>query len=172
MQHALRFHLEERTRREDPARYTRLSERLEEILRELSGRFEEQIEEFGSLIEQARQEDEEDPALAGLSLMEKRMYRLLDQLLDDNPGIRRPIPNVRSLVGPVCEVAKQVMRRASYQGLHQDRSVLASYIQDQLMEGGLRTATQDLVPLRNIAEQVMTFAAENRSLFLASAGGR
>jgi hypothetical protein len=38
MGHALRFHLEERTKREDPAKYERLFKRLEEILRTMPGR--------------------------------------------------------------------------------------------------------------------------------------
>ncbi|MET7538040.1 hypothetical protein [Streptomyces sp. NPDC005507] len=53
MGHALRFHLEEGKKREDPAKYERLSTRLEEILRTMPGRFEEQIKEFGPLFEEA-----------------------------------------------------------------------------------------------------------------------
>jgi len=171
MGHALRFHLEERVRREDPGRYTRLSKRLEEILRELAGRFEEQIQEFGSLIEQARQEDEEDPALVGLSPVERRMYRLLDQLLDETSGVLRPAPDARLLVGPVCDTAAQVMVKVSYLGLHQDLDALANSIHAQLVRGGLRPATADWAPVRNIAERLTAYAADNRPLFLARLRG-
>ncbi|MGY3056009.1 type I restriction enzyme R subunit [Streptomyces sp. TE3672] len=171
MGHALRFHLEERVKREDPEKYTRLSERLEEILRELAGRFEDQIEEFGPLIEQARQEDEEDPALAGLSPLEQKVYRLLDQLLDENPDVVRGAEDTRPLVGVVCDTAAQTMTKASYQGQHQDLDGLAKSIQNQLIKGGLRPATTDWKPLQGIAQRLAAYAASNRGQFLARARG-
>ncbi|MGW7364148.1 type I restriction endonuclease subunit R [Streptomyces sp. NPDC054841] len=171
MGHALRFHLEERVKREDPEKYARLSQRLEEVLRELSGRFEEQIEEFGSLIEKARQEDGEDPALAGFSPLEQKVYRLLDQLLDENPGVVRGTEDTRPLVGAVCDTAAQTMAKASYQGQHQDLTVLANSIQTQLIRGGLRPAATDWAPLGSVAQRLAAFASDNRRQFLARAQG-
>lgn len=173
MGHALRFHLEERVRREDPEKYTRLSERLEEILREFPGRFQEQIIEFGPLIEQARQQqtDSDDPALAGLSPLEQMAYRLVNQLLDETRDVLRLNPDVRSLVGPVCDAASQVMSKTSYQGLHQDLNTLADSIENQLISGGLRPTTADWTPVRKIAERAAAWAANNRPLLLARARG-
>ncbi|WP_406738458.1 type I restriction endonuclease [Streptomyces sp. NBC_00853] len=167
MGHALRFHLEERIKREDPEKYTRLSERLEEILRDLPGRFEDQIKEFGPLFEQARQEDEVDPALAGLSPLEQKVYRLLDKLLEDNPGVVRKEPDTRPLVGAVCDMAARTMGKASYQGQHQDLSALAKIIHAQLLQGGLRPAATDWAPLNGIAQGLAVYAADNRQQFLA-----
>ncbi|MFG2137230.1 type I restriction endonuclease subunit R [Streptomyces sp. NPDC048650] len=171
MGHALRFHLEERVKREDPERYERLSQRLEEILRDLPGRFEEQIEQFGKLIEQARQEDEEDPALAGLGPLEQKVYRLLAQLLEDNTGVTRGGQDARPLVGAVCDSAARTMGSASYQGQHQDLNTLANGIQMQLIQGGLRPAVADWAPLQSIAQRLAAYAEDNRQQFLRRARG-
>ncbi|MER7791656.1 type I restriction endonuclease [Streptomyces sp. NPDC097640] len=171
MGHALRFHLEERVRREDPEKYTRLSGRLEEILRELAGRFEEQVREFGELIEQARQEEEEDPALAGLSPLEQRVYRLLGQLLEDNPGVVRKEQDARPLIEALCDTAAETMAKASYQGQHQDLDTLANSIQTQLIKGGLLPTATDWAPLRDIAQRLAVYAAQHRSQFLRRSRG-
>ncbi|GAB2773023.1 HsdR family type I site-specific deoxyribonuclease [Streptomyces daliensis] len=168
MGHALRFHLEERVKREDPEKYARLSERLEEILRELPERFEEQIAEFGTLIDEARQEDEGDPALAGLSPLEQRVYRLLDQLLEENPGIVRKQQDARRLVVAVCDTATQTMAKASYQGQHQDISALANSIQNQLLKGGVQPSTStDWASLQGMAQRLAAHAADNRRQFIS-----
>ncbi|MFD5063638.1 MULTISPECIES: type I restriction endonuclease subunit R [unclassified Streptomyces] len=172
MGHALRFHLEERVRREDPERYERLSQRLEEILRDLPGRFEDQIAQFGELIDQARQEDEEDPALVGLGPLEQKVYRLLDQLLTDNPGVRWAADHdARPLVGEVCDVAATTMASVSYQGQHQDLNTLAGRINKQLVHGGIRPVAGDWAPLRSIAQRLAAYAQDNRQQFLRWARG-
>ncbi|MEU5479261.1 type I restriction endonuclease subunit R [Streptomyces mirabilis] len=172
MGHALRFHLEERTKREDPAKYERLSKRLEEILRTMPGRFEEQIEEFGPLIEEARQEQEEAPELAGLTPLEQRVYRLVEQILEDTPGIRLAgSGDVRQLTGKVCDAATQVMARASYQGQHQDISMLAGDLHEVLLSGGVRPVGADWTPLENAAERLASFAQDNLRQFRGRARG-
>ncbi|WP_434589747.1 type I restriction endonuclease subunit R [Streptomyces sp. A5-4] len=172
MGHALRFHLEERVKREDPEKYARISERLEEILRELPGRFDEQITEFGTLIEKARMEDEEDPALAGLSPLEQRVYRLLDQLLQENPGVVRKQQDARPLVVAVCDTASETMAKAAYQGQHQDVSALANSIQNQLLKGGVQPSTSTDWPLlQGIAQRLAAHAADNRRQFRSRARG-
>ncbi|MGV9989857.1 type I restriction endonuclease subunit R [Streptomyces sp. NPDC003374] len=172
MGHALRFHLEERTKREDPAKYERLSKRLEEILRTMPGRFEEQIQEFGPLIEEARQEQEESPELAGLTPLEQRVYRLVEQILQDTPGIRLADgADVRQLTGKVCDVATQVMARASYQGQHQDISMLAGDLHEVLLRGGVRPVGADWAPMDSAAERLASFAQDNLRQFRARARG-
>ncbi|CAM5584874.1 type I restriction endonuclease subunit R [Streptomyces canus] len=173
MGHALRFHLEERTKREDPAKYDRLSKRLEEILRTMPGRFEEQIEEFGPLIEEARQEQEEAPELAGLTPLEQKVYRLVEQILEDTPGIRlADSGDVRQLTGKVCDVATRAMARASYQGQHQDISMLAGELHEVLLSGGVRPVVgADWAPLDNAAERLASFAQDNLRQFRGRARG-
>ncbi|NDK29284.1 type I restriction endonuclease subunit R [Streptomyces sp. TR1341] len=173
MGHALRFHLEERTKREDPAKYERLSKRLEEILRTMPGRFEEQMEAFGPLIEEARQEQEESPELAGLTPLEQRVYRLVEQILEDTPGIRLVGGgDVRRLTGKVCDVATGIMARASYQGQHQDISMLAGDLQDALLNNGVRPVGGDWASLENVAERLASFAQDNLRQFRSRARGQ
>ncbi|MFJ5529163.1 type I restriction endonuclease subunit R [Streptomyces sp. NPDC093261] len=171
MGHALRFHLEERVKREDPEKYARLSERLEEILRQMPGRFEEQVEEFEKLIEQALQEEEEDPALAGLSPLEQRVHRLLGQLLEENPEVQSGGEDLRPLVVSVCDTASSVMSKASYQGQHQDINQLANGIQNQLIRGGLRPTSADWGPVTGMAQRLAAYAENNRQQFLSRARG-
>ncbi|MGK3938029.1 DEAD/DEAH box helicase family protein [Streptomyces caeruleatus] len=172
MGHALRFHLEERTKREDPAKYERLSKRLEEILRTMPGRFEEQIEEFGPLIEEARQEQEEAPELAGLTPLEQRAYRLVEQILEDTPGIRLADGgDIRWLTGKVCDMATGVMARASYQGQHQDINALAGDLQDVLLSGQVRPVNGDWASLENAAQRLASFAQDNLRQFRSRARG-
>jgi type I restriction enzyme R subunit len=172
MGHALRFHLEERVRTEDPEKYDRLSKRLEEILRELPGRFEEQIDQLGELIEKAQQEtaEEEDPVLAGLSPLEQQVYRRLDQLLQESPGVRRVELDPGEIAGAVCDAAAKTMAKAAYQGQSQDLSELANGIQMQLIRAGLQPVGE-WAPLADIAEDLAAFAASNRSRFLARLRG-
>ncbi|MFF7138032.1 type I restriction endonuclease subunit R [Streptomyces sp. NPDC008196] len=172
MGHALRFHLEERTKREDPAKYERLSKRLEEILRTMPGRFEEQIEEFGPLIQEARQEQEEAPELAGLTPLEQRAYRLVEQILEDTPGIRLADGgDIRRLTGKVCDMATGVMARASYQGQHQDINALAGDLQDVLLSGHVRPVKGDWASLENAAQRLASFAQDNLRQFRSRARG-
>ncbi|MFC5956580.1 type I restriction endonuclease subunit R [Streptomyces pratens] len=172
MGHALRFHLEERTKREDPAKYERLSKRLEEILRTMPGRFEEQIEEFGPLIEEARKEQEESPELAGLTPLEQRAYRLVEQILEDTPGISLADGgDIRRLTDKVCAMATRTMARASYQGQHQDISALAGDLQDVLLSGHVRPVKGDWVSLENAAERLASFAQDNLRQFRNRARG-
>ncbi|WJY50534.1 type I restriction endonuclease [Streptomyces chengbuensis] len=171
MGHALRFHLEERVKREDPEKYVRLSERLQEILREMPGRFEEQIEAFGPLFEQARQEDEEDPRFAGLSPLEQRLYRLLDREAGENPDIDTSAADLRSVVGTVCDTAAHTMAKAAYQGQHQDLALLADKIRMDLVKGRLRPVGAEWTALRDLAERLAAYAAQNRASFLARLRG-
>ncbi|WP_367124583.1 type I restriction endonuclease subunit R [Streptomyces phytohabitans] len=167
MGHALRFHLEERVKWEDPEKYDRLSKRLEEILRELPERFDEQIAEFGPLIEEARQEDEEDPALAGLSPLEQRVHRLFEQLLEENPGVVRRELDSRPLVVALCDTATEIMAKAAYQGQHQDINALAGSMHTQLLKGGVQPLTgADWPLLHDIAQRLATHAEANRRQFV------
>lgn len=172
MGHALRFHLEERTKREDPAKYERLSKRLEEILHTMPGRFEEQMEAFGPLIQEARQEQEESPELAGLTPLEQRAYRFVEQILEDTPGIvLAGDGDVGRLTGTVCDVATRVVSKVSYQGQHQDIGMLAGDLQEVLLSGGVRPVGGDWASLENAAERLATFAQNNVRQFRSRARG-
>lgn len=81
-EHALRYHLEQRVRTERPAEYKRLSEALEEVLREAEGRWEEITERLAPLIAEARRQQETDPGVAGLRPTERLLHSELDARLN------------------------------------------------------------------------------------------
>lgn len=100
------------------------------------------------------------------------MYRLLDQLLTDDPGIGwADGQDARPLVGDVCDVAASTMSSVSYQGQHQDLNTLAHGINTQLVRGGVRPAAGDWAPLRSVAQRLAAYAQDNRQQFLRRARG-
>ncbi|MFC9271802.1 type I restriction endonuclease subunit R [Streptomyces zhihengii] len=170
MGHALRFHLEERIKREDPEKYTRLSQRLEEILREMPGRFDDQIREFGPLFEEARRQSEDDPKFAGLTPLEQVVYRLLERETEDNPGVDTSDADFRAIVGAVCDTAAETMTKASYQRQDQDVTLLAGRLEMVLLQGRVRPAGSDWGALRALAQGLAAHANANLERFRARRG--
>jgi type I restriction enzyme R subunit len=115
---ALRYHLQERERRERPEVYRRLSEALEDVLSEFDGQWEEIRRRLGPFIDEARRQEEADPAVAGLSGVERLLYA---QLSD---GLRRE-------GGPFAEtdVSQDLLRVLSVElcGTITGRVALASF---------------------------------------------
>ncbi|MES9806658.1 type I restriction endonuclease subunit R [Streptomyces cinereoruber] len=171
MGHALRFHLEERVKREDPEKYARLSQRLEEILREMPGRFEDQIQEFGPLFEQVRREAEEDPRLAGLTRLEQVMYRLLDRDAVENPDIDTSGADLRAVAAAVCETAARTMGKKSYQGQDQDITLLAGEIETTLLDHGMLPGDSGWDPFSALAQGLAAHANANQDSFRARLRG-
>ena len=171
MGHALRFHLEERVKREDPEKYTRLSERLEEILRDMPGRFDDQIREFGPLFDEVRRRSEEDPRFAGLTPLEQVVYRLLERDTEDNPGVDTSEADLRAVVGAVCDAAAETMTKASYQRQEQDVTLLAGRIEMVLLQGRVRPAGSDWGALRALAQGLAAHANANPGPFRARRRG-
>ncbi len=166
MRHALRFHLEERVKREDPAKYTSLSKALEDVLRELHGRFEEQCERLQELIEEARREEADDPRLAGLSVMEQRVHNQLEDRLTGHPAFDAPDPELlRRLSVGVCDVITQTVGRVTYVGGSENVHSLAAEIFYQLINDGLMPKEADFAPLQELSQFLAGFAEDNRSWF-------
>ncbi|MFG1876107.1 type I restriction endonuclease subunit R [Sphaerisporangium sp. NPDC049003] len=76
MEHAIRHHITVH-RAEDPARYQRLSERLEEILKQLATDWEQQVLALSGLIAEMTEEQPQNPF--GLSQVESALYGLILQ---------------------------------------------------------------------------------------------
>jgi type I restriction enzyme R subunit len=166
MRHALRFHLEERVKREDPAKYTSLSKALEDVLRELHGRFEEQCERLHELIEEARQEEAGDPRLAGLSVMEQRVHNQLEDRLTGHPAFDTPDAELlRRLSVGVCDVITETVGKVTYLGRSENVHALAAEIFHQLINDGLMPKEADFAPLQELSQFLAGFAEDNRSWF-------
>ena len=96
----------------------------------------------------------------------------MEQILEDTPGIRlAESGDVRQLTGKVCDVASRAMARASYQGQHQDISMLAGDLQEVLLSGGVRPVGADWASLENAAERLASFAQGNLRQFRSRARG-
>lgn len=166
MRHALRFHLEERVKREDPAKYTTLSQALEDVLRDLHGRFEEQCEQLHELIEEARREETQDPRLAGLTLAEQRVYGQLEDRLADHPAFDQPDTELlRQLSTGVCEVITETFAKVTYLGRSENVHSLAADVFGQLLDDGLVPREADFAPLQELSQFLAGYAESNRSSF-------
>ncbi|HEX4833113.1 MAG TPA: HsdR family type I site-specific deoxyribonuclease, partial [Trebonia sp.] len=85
MEHAIRHHISVHVD-EDPTRYRRLSERLEQILADHAGNWEQQVLALSDLLDDVTADDAERPADGGpaLSPVESALYRLLaEETADD-----------------------------------------------------------------------------------------
>ncbi|MGK5446858.1 type I restriction endonuclease subunit R [Streptomyces radiopugnans] len=173
MGHALRFHLEERVRREDPAKYDRLSKRLKEILERMRGRFEDQVREMGPLFEEARRETEDDPALRGLTGLEQRVYRLFEQLLEENAELDRSgAGELRDVVVDICDLLGRHMSSAAFQGRSQDIEKVAGALFEKLLDEGIRPRGVSFSPLEGVAQRLAAYGRDHREQFLRRARGQ
>jgi type I restriction enzyme R subunit len=80
MEHAIRHHISVHVD-EDPTRYRRLSERLEKILADHAGNWEQQVLDLGDLLEEIRNDDSAGAAAGppALNRVELALYGLLDE---------------------------------------------------------------------------------------------
>jgi type I restriction enzyme R subunit len=76
MEHAIRHHLEVHLG-EDPVRYRRLQDRLEEILRKYHEQWDRQVALFDALIDELHSDRDPHGPVAGLSPLERALFRLL-----------------------------------------------------------------------------------------------
>jgi type I restriction enzyme R subunit len=166
MRHALRFHLEERVKREDPAKFTALSKALEDVLRDLHGRFEEQCERLHELIAEARREEAKDPRMAGLSVVEQRVYSQLEDRLASHPAFDQPDAELlRRLSTGACEVIAEAFAKVTYLGRNENLHSLTADIFTRLFEEGLMPKDADFAPLQELSHSLAGFAGSNRSSF-------
>ncbi|WP_208877533.1 type I restriction endonuclease subunit R [Streptomyces armeniacus] len=139
-QHGLRYHLEQHERRERPQLYEELSKELDRVLREFDGRWEEMKRELGALIVRARQQDEANPALAGLTPAERLMHaQLADRLAREGDGLALPDEQLRDLGVQVCAAVTARVTLASFRSQESHLTSLETEI-FQAVRGGLRAA--------------------------------
>jgi type I restriction enzyme R subunit len=160
MEHALRFHLEERIRREDEEKYKQLSEALEEVLKSMDERW--KLDELADLIDKARQEQDDDPLLAGLSPMERRVHTWLRSGLSTSDAFDLPEPEeLLRLSAGVYEVVRDHVRRVSYRGESRHMSRLTSHVVERLREDGLAAKSGDVDEVRAVARHLVGLVQEN-----------
>lgn len=166
MEHALRYHLEEHVRREDEEKYKELSKALKEVLENMDARW--RIDQLADLIEQARQEQDDDPLLSGASLMERRVHGWLKSGIESRTVITPPDPaKLRKLSEGVYRVVREQVRSVGYraQGKHVTR--LTSHVTEQLRTDGLDAGSDDTDEVRAVARHVVNHVQEHLQDFRA-----
>jgi len=160
MEHALRYHLEERVRRENEEKYKQLSKALKEVLENMDARW--QIDQLADLIAQARQEQNDDPLLSGAGLMERRVHGWLKSGIDSRTAIEPPEPaELRRLSAGVYEVVREQVRSVGYraQGKHVTR--LTSHVTERLRRDGLAAESGNSEEVRAVARHVVNHVQEH-----------
>ncbi|MCD9880559.1 type I restriction endonuclease subunit R [Streptomyces guryensis] len=160
MEHALRYHLEERVRREDEAKYKQLSKALKEVLENMDARW--QIDQLAGLITQVRQEQDDDPLLSGATLMERRLHGWLKSGIDSRTAIRPPEPaKLRALSASVYEVVREQVRSVGYraQGKHVTR--LTAHVTERLRADGLEAESGGTDEVRAVARHIVNHVQEH-----------
>ncbi|MEV8391262.1 MULTISPECIES: type I restriction endonuclease [unclassified Streptomyces] len=160
MEHALRFDLEERVRREDEKKYRELSKALEEILKSMDERWKRDA--LADLIDKAVQEQDDDPLLAGLTPMERRVHNWLRDGLDTSAAFDLPEPQelIRLSAG-VYEVVREKVRLRSYRAESRDMSRLTSHVVERLRRDGLTAKTGDVEDIRVIVKHLVGLVQEH-----------
>lgn len=121
MEHAIRNHIDIK-RPEDPAKFRRLSERLEEILQRFEDRWDELAQQLEMFVKEIKTEDERAND-TGLSAPERAFWRLLEENRTDGvsdeallDGARELVALARTEVSAVdfwrMPVAQEVLRTA------------------------------------------------------------
>ncbi|CAM3766137.1 type I restriction endonuclease subunit R [Nocardiopsis rhodophaea] len=165
---ALRYHLEERSRQDDHPVYRRLSEELEEVLREFDGRWDEIKERVGPLIDKARQAEQADAEVADLSPMEQRLHTRLADYLAEHPSFTTPdAESLRTLTVAVCAEIVRRVSLASYTGKDSDVDELSAYILQAVRGCGLKAQKGGFTPLYELSNSMAGYAQANLERFRA-----
>jgi len=152
MEHALKLHISQHLD-EDPIRYRRLSERLDEVLAALSDQDELLVIELVTLIEEARTPREDD----GLGLHPELERPLLDILVDAQvkraEGATAPV-DPASLAPLIRQFAAEVRLRAGMVGFASN-PVVQDQLRKWLFNQLLDTDACDLDQAQAVADELM-----------------
>jgi type I restriction enzyme R subunit len=173
MASALRFHLEDRVRSADEFRFLRISDRLEAILRELDGRWDEQIAALTPLIDEAMQG--QDPDLPGMTALEQAGYRIMEHYLssDAMPAATRPdgewFESLREMAILACDVLAAEIGSVAYRGSHADIDDSAHELYRALLMPWRRLdgPSFKLAEYKKAIERLSKFGRENADQFRA-----
>ncbi|MFE5662836.1 type I restriction endonuclease subunit R [Streptomyces niveus] len=164
MEHALRYHLEERVRREDEEKYRQLSEALREVLENMDARW--RTDRLRELIIQAHEEQRDDPFLAGASRMERRLHGWLRTAVEDREAIVTPQPaELRRLSAGVYEVVRKQVRSVGYRAQNKHVTQLTAHVTEKLRNEGLGAGTRDAAEVRAVARHIVNHVQEHVSAF-------
>lgn len=158
MEHALRFHIRKNFD-EDPARYTKLSERLDQILEALSGQWDQLSLALEELLHQATSDRAEEQPHA--DPLVSRFYGLLEAEFADSADLPEEarVDLVHLSEGVVAEVQQHTRRVNFWQNPHA-QDVLRKRLIQMLDERDLF----DFAAQASIADKLLELARANQAL--------
>ena len=149
MEHAIRHHINVHLA-EDPVRYRRLSERLEQILAEYAGNWEQQALALGELLEDIKTEEtERDRSDSGLNRVEEALYRVVvENTLTDGIVTEQQGQKVADFVSRLHDLAVTDTTRVDFWRKPVDwadfaREITATVIEDDICAPDQATALAD-----------------------------
>ncbi|MFN9622511.1 MAG: type I restriction endonuclease subunit R [Cyanobacteriota bacterium] len=160
MEHATRAHLRKK-RHEDPTFYGRLSDRLNEILKDLEGRWEEMVKALEGLIEEVLQGRQKDNTTGLDPETQAPFFDLLQQEIagdvEDEEGAE--LDRLRTLTVEIVDHIQQEIRIVGFWDPHrtQAREGLRSWIVQVLDSADLLPFTR----LEAVADRLLELAKSN-----------
>ncbi|WP_018654155.1 type I restriction endonuclease subunit R [Actinomadura flavalba] len=140
MEHAIRHHIEIKLG-QDPVRYQRFQERLEEILQAYHENWEQQVTFFDRLREEMVAEDEDDAGpTAGLSPLEAALFRRLEQATGSGPDAYE---RLREAVGELDTVIATHTAKAGFWDRDHAKAMLRAEIAGLLLDLGIAAFGQE-----------------------------
>jgi type I restriction enzyme, R subunit len=173
MASALRFHLEDRVRLTDPIGFARLSDLLEAILRDLDGRWEEQVEAIRPLLDEAL--SGQDPDLPDMTALEQAAYRILVKHLVTDALQPATLPDgvwfegMRTVAISACDILTAEIGSVAYRGSDADLSDSARVLFDRLRRPwrALNDGPIDVEAFTRAMNRLASFGLDNADHFRA-----
>lgn len=161
MEHALRHQIREKYD-EDPARYQKLSDRLEEVLDALEGKWDQLVLALGELVDEATTAPDEDAS--GLTAVEQRFFGIIEDeftgTLEDDGDYEQLLAVTVDLVGHIRDEVGRVGFWSNPNAQEDLRKWLVVYLDGQ----GLYPLPQ----CRKVAGRLVELAKANHDLLVTS----
>ncbi|MEX3100557.1 MULTISPECIES: type I restriction endonuclease subunit R [unclassified Streptomyces] len=166
----LRYHLEERLAVEERPVYRQLSAELERVLEEFAGNWEEIYRELRPLVDRARRAEQADPAVAGLSPMEQRLYAIIDEKLAASEVLETASgERLRYLVSVVYEEILAQVRLAPFEGAERNVALLESRLYIRLRDAELHGGGPVREEVKRLGSMLAGYATQHLAEFQAEA---
>ena len=131
MEHALRHHIRERFN-EDPARYRKLSERLEAILRDLHDNWEALVAALGEIVDEVRHDRQENDAGLDPRTQAPFLRLLKEEVHGDGPVDPEELQHLARHTVRIVEHLRGELRAVDFWRKHQAQLVLRQWLVEYL----------------------------------------
>lgn len=157
MEHALRHHIREKAD-EDPARYKKLSERLDAILEALEGKWDQLVIAIGELIDEATAVPEIDET--GLDEVDRRFLGVVEEELGEEHGVERE--QVIDVTTGLVDMIRRRIRTVGFWTNPTAQDALRKQVVQRLDEHGLYPLDQ----CKRVADRLIELSKANHRLLV------